>query len=243
MVDPQTRGERRSSAPDLPGALDVLVVDDSPDYRRLIERFLHDSPHHLEEAENGAVAVQKFIAGEFNLVLMDIEMPVLDGYSATKAIRLWEREVGRPRTPIVALTACALQEHRRQSLEAGCDSHYKKPISKPDLLRLIGSYTGTEPIYVEVDGGVADLIGGYLDNCRKETRRLHEALAGCDFDLIRQIGHNLKGTGASFGFERISAIGIAVELAAEQRDSVAIGRMIAEVADFLDRVVWMPADR
>src|SRR3989475_10821152 len=95
---------------------------------------LFRSPHHLDLADNGAIAVAKFRARGFDLVLMDMQMPVLDGYAATRKIRQWEEEIGRPPTPIIALTAFALQEEIRKSLDAGCTAHLTKPSKKATLL-------------------------------------------------------------------------------------------------------------
>ena len=73
-------------------------------------------------------------------MLMDMQMPVMDGYTATRLIRLWEAEKRRPRTPIVALTAYALTEDEGKSFEAGCDGHLTKPIKKEHLLEAITRY-------------------------------------------------------------------------------------------------------
>jgi len=94
----------------------------------------------LDIAENGAVAVEKFRAGVYDLVLMDIQMPVMDGYNATTAIRSWELEQRRTPTPIVALTANAFQSEVDHSLSAGCTVHLTKPIKKQVLLDAIRKY-------------------------------------------------------------------------------------------------------
>src|SRR6266852_1229830 len=95
------------------------------------------TPYHLEEAEDGQQAIDKFIAGRFDLVLMDIQMPNVDGYEATERIRGWEREHGRARTPVVALTASALEDAADRTRAAGCDAHVTKPVKKSTLLNAI----------------------------------------------------------------------------------------------------------
>lgn len=82
------------------------------------------------------------------------------------------------------------------------------------------------------------LVDAYLDSRRQERERLPEALAAGDFESIQSIGHNLKGTGSTFGFEGLSEIGTALEAAAERRDPSGIRVAIAELTDFLERVVW-----
>ena len=121
--------------------LRILLAEDSPDNRLLVQSYLKRTPHHLDLADNGAIAVAKFRARGFDLVLMDMQMPVLDGYAATRKIRQWEKEIGRTPTPIIALTAFALQEEIRKSLDAGCTAHLTKPIKKAILLNAIQEYT------------------------------------------------------------------------------------------------------
>jgi two-component system sensor histidine kinase/response regulator len=117
--------------------LEILIADDSPDNRALIRAYLKNTPYRLEEAADGEEAVNKFIAGKFDLVLMDIQMPIVDGYEAASTIRGWERANNRRRTPIVALTASALEEAVHRSKSAGCDTHVTKPVKKSTLLHAI----------------------------------------------------------------------------------------------------------
>src|SRR5208282_5618905 len=88
----------------------------------------------------------KFIAGKFDLVLMDIQMPIVDGYEATTRIRGWERANNRHRTPIVALTASALEEAVHRAKAAGCDAHVTKPVKKFTLLDAIRNAIEANPL-------------------------------------------------------------------------------------------------
>jgi PAS domain S-box-containing protein len=117
--------------------LRVLLAEDSPDNRMLIEAYLKNTPHRLETAENGEVAVRRFTAGRHDLILMDMLMPVMDGYEAVREIRRWQAECGMPPVPIIALTASALKEDVQRSLAAGCDLHVSKPVKKAVLLAAI----------------------------------------------------------------------------------------------------------
>jgi PAS domain S-box-containing protein len=125
--------------------LAILLVEDLEDNRDLIELFLKGLPYRLDMAENGAVGLQKFQSGTYNLVLMDIQMPVMDGYQATNAIRTWERAQRREMTPIIALSANAFKEDIDKSLDAGCNAHLTKPIKKQTLLEAICRYAGMNP--------------------------------------------------------------------------------------------------
>ena len=115
----------------------ILLADDSIDNRLLIRAYLGKTGYGLDEAENGQVAVDKLTSGRYDLVLMDIQMPVMDGFTAVRRIRQLEREHNSRHTPIIALTASTFDETVRKALEAGCDSHLGKPLKRSTLLRVI----------------------------------------------------------------------------------------------------------
>lgn len=115
----------------------ILLVDDMEDNRLLITLFMKGTTYRLDTAENGAVAVDKLQCGTYDLVLMDIQMPVMDGYQATSAIRAWEQSQKRDATPIIALTAHAFKEDIDKSQDAGCNAHLTKPIRKKTFLEAI----------------------------------------------------------------------------------------------------------
>ncbi|WP_227657591.1 PAS domain S-box protein [Candidatus Magnetaquicoccus inordinatus] len=115
----------------------ILLVDDSEENRLLIAAYLKNAAYALQIAENGKSALEMMRLHSFDLVLMDVQMPVMDGYSATRTWREIEKQEHRPRLPIFALTAYALQEDIAQSLEAGFDQHIAKPIKKKTLLEMI----------------------------------------------------------------------------------------------------------
>ncbi|GAB6040280.1 PocR ligand-binding domain-containing protein [Endothiovibrio diazotrophicus] len=122
------------------GPLRILLAEDSEDNAILVRAFLKESGHTLEVVEDGKQALARVQAAPFDLVLMDMQMPVMDGYAATRAIRRWEREQGRRPLPILALTAYALEGDDRKSLEAGCDDHLTKPLSRRKLLESVARY-------------------------------------------------------------------------------------------------------
>jgi PAS domain S-box-containing protein len=121
--------------------LRVLVADDSADNCLLIQAMLKRVGCRLDQAENGEVAFRKFISGNYDVVLLDIHMPVMDGYAAARKIRQWEREHNRGHTPIIALTASVLDEEIVKSFEAGCDTHISKPVHRQTLLAAIDGVT------------------------------------------------------------------------------------------------------
>ena len=113
----------------------ILVVDDSFDNRTLVMQFLRSVGASVEMANNGKEGVEKALTGKFDLVLMDLQMPVMDGYAATKELRRRGYE-----GPIVALTAHAMKDERRRCLEGGFNEHLSKPIDRASLSRTIARY-------------------------------------------------------------------------------------------------------
>jgi len=120
----------------------VLLVEDSPDNQMLIRSYLKETHYQIDVADHGSIALEKVKNGHFDLILMDMNMPVMDGYEATSRIRAWEREHDLSHVPIIALTALALKEDGKKILEAGCDTHLTKPIKKQTLLEVLQAYDG-----------------------------------------------------------------------------------------------------
>ncbi len=114
--------------------LKILLVEDNPDNRLLIEAFLKKTPVEIDTAENGQIAVDKFKDNRYDIVLMDMQMPVMDGFTATKAIRDWEKKNHRSETPILALTAYAMKGDRSKTMGVGCSDYLTKPVKKEKLL-------------------------------------------------------------------------------------------------------------
>ncbi len=122
-------------------ALRILLVEDNPDNRLLIKAYLKKLPYELDEAENGQIAVDKFQQLNYDVVLMDVQMPIMDGHEATRTIRAWESENDRQPTPIISLTAHAFKEEIDRCMEAGCNAHLSKPVKKATLISTIQTYT------------------------------------------------------------------------------------------------------
>jgi len=122
--------------------LKILLVEDNPDNRLLIKAFLKKLPIEIDEAENGQIAVNRFKNNKYDVVLMDMQMPVMDGYTATKTIRKWEEKEDKESTSILALTAYAMKEDRDKTLKAGCSDYLTKPIKKDKLFEAIRRLSG-----------------------------------------------------------------------------------------------------
>jgi len=243
----------------------ILLAEDSADNRLLIRAYLQALPYQIDEAADGETAIVRFMAGEYDAVLMDIQMPVMDGYAAARSIRQWEQREGRAPTPIIALTASALDEAVRRSLEAGCNSHLSKPVRKATLVKALeqalaavpahsaypggenGGYAGKEngsraeegppsTLRANVRADLQPLIGKFLEHKRADLEQLNAALETSDFATIAWLGHRLRGEGGSYGLDRISEIGAQLEVAAMGGDRDGAGLLRDALTDYLARV-------
>jgi PAS domain S-box-containing protein len=126
-------------------SLRILIAEDSPDNRLLVQLYLEGSPHTLTFVNHGGEAVEAVASKEFDIVLMDVQMPVMDGLTATSTIRAMEVAKSGRSVPILALSANARPEDVESSLAAGCNAHLSKPISKHRLLEALDGYSKTPP--------------------------------------------------------------------------------------------------
>jgi CheY-like chemotaxis protein len=125
-------------------ALRILVAEDSDDSFLLFKAYMRGQPHSVARAINGEVAVELATTGAFDLIFMDIRMPVMDGYTATRRIRELETGKDRRRVPIVVLSAEDLRAQRREGALVGCSGHLSKPLRKHELLEAIRVYSVVE---------------------------------------------------------------------------------------------------
>ncbi len=227
-------------------ALKILLAEDHKNNQIIVQAFLKNTPYHLDVVPDGREAVEKFKSGVYDLVLMDIQMPVMDGHTATRAIRQWEQERGRVPTPILALTAHALKEEARNSLKAGCNAHLTKPIQKNSLLKSIYEHThggtiaaGKEtapPARVPVDPDVRELVPDFLGDMRRFCEKMRVDLEEGDFAAVQSMGHSIRGSGGSYGFHTITDIGRQIEDDAKMRNAQTLQKHIDELSRYLETV-------
>jgi PAS domain S-box-containing protein len=235
----------------------VLVAEDGEDNRALLQYFLRGEPVTVQFAENGQVAVDMVLGGsEFDLIFMDLDMPVLDGYAATAKIREWQGSQGICATPIIALSAHALEELVRASLEAGCNAHLAKPVERAVLIDTLYRYTaagqavkvaetvklieGVKPIEPpeetaqELAPEIAALVPQYLASKWRQMEDARESLLQHDIEPVRRFGHNLRGTGRGYGFPPLEKIGKDLEAAAKAGEESRIAEQLDNLRRFLD---------
>jgi len=199
----------------------VLIAEDSPDNAFLLKAYLLDQPVEPTIAANGSEAVERFQKEHFDLVLMDLQMPGMDGLSATRAIRHWEQSHRRKRTPIVMLTADAGEEKAKSSIEAGCDGHLTKPVTHAVLLTVIARHTTSRnwkrPRRAPLKT-IEEMRPAYLEERRNDVLRLRDALLAEDWEEASRIGHAMIGSGSVAGYPVLTDLGRRIERAAKQKD-------------------------
>jgi len=216
----------------------VLLCEDSQDNAFLIRAYLKDAPYLIEHARDGQAGVDLFRKELFNVVLMDIQMPVLDGHAATRQMREWEAASKQLTTPIIALTAHALEEERERCTVSGFTAFLSKPIRKSQLLTALATHCAITDT-VQQDFGVPPeiqaLVPQYLEGRLKDLHLLSQALSGKDYETIRIIGHNIKGTGAAYGFPALTVAGAIIESAAKNRDDDGIRDSMGDVQKAIEK--------
>ncbi|MBF0189050.1 MAG: response regulator, partial [Magnetococcales bacterium] len=130
-------GAQEGESTPLPRPLEILLVDDAMDNRLLVKAFLKRTEHVIVEAEDGVSALEQFSQRPFDLILLDIQMPIMDGYAVARRIREMEQERGSDPVHIMALTAHAMKDVTERVHAAGCDQCVTKPVSKQRFLEEI----------------------------------------------------------------------------------------------------------
>ena len=239
--------------------LRVLVAEDNTTNRIIAIKMIEKFGHVAEGAENGREAVESLRGMPYDIVLMDCQMPIMDGFEATRVIRDPGSRVRNPRIPIIALTAHAMKGDRELCLEAGMDDYLSKPVNPQELSAALdrwsahGSHSG---VVAETGSSVAqggprdfdregflertmgdrdlatEIAAAFLADAPATFAQLSAAIDSGDAEASRKFAHTLKGSSANMGGEKFSEIAARMESAGKQRDSGALSKLLpdAEVA-------------
>ena len=221
----------------------ILLVEDNEVNRKLIQKILAKEDYTIKTAVNGADAIQILESETFDLVLMDIQMPVMDGYEATRLIKSDERTSA---IPVVALTAHAMKGEKEKILGAGFDGYLTKPVKKEELIREIAvhlrkaalpSAPGDEQQTGEApDEELMEIYREFDMSLSVRHGELSKAAAAKDYDILYRIGHDLKGSGGAFGREKISMIGSQIETAAKEKNDSIVQFLLNSLAEEIERI-------
>lgn len=229
------------------GGLRVLVADDSASNVLLLKRFLMNAGHQVETAPDGGAVLVKFFPGAFDLVILDMRMPVLNGYAVAREIRARETAAAwAPPVPIIALTGNSQPDEIQRSREAGCTLFLGKPFFKADLLNLVAQASQGAPRAFAADASphpdpdIADMVPLFLERRRQEMPLITQALGRGEYEAVEEFGHKTAGAGGSYGFPQISMLGKRIESAAKARDGTAAGLGLKELAAYLQTLSVAP---
>jgi len=253
--------ERRLTLSPVRRVSTVLVAEDNPINRRLVMLLLRDLAEQVDFVETGLEAVRRYEAASYDCILMDCQMPEMDGYEATRRIRALEAERGRPRTPIVAMTANALAGDREACLEAGMDEYLSKPLRSDDLANVLRGIAERQPVLVseraeppraqtwlerlrdalgpEVAGEI--LMMGYptLSELLDEGRR---AADSDDWVKVGRVAHAANGAAGTLCLDELRENCVRLEIVARAKDTQKLPDAMAAWTDSMYQVLdWLSA--
>ena len=226
----------------------ILLVEDNPVNQRVAQRILQNLAAEVTIANNGAEALERIADSTFDAVLMDCQMPVMDGFTATRRIRELELSSGAKRLPIIALTANVMSEDRENCIAAGMDAHLGKPIEPAQVIEALSRFLKAPATAPAIDrGALKALTGGDAqferelaetfvssgDQCLAE---IIAALKASDFDTVRKRAHSLKGASANIHARELSQAASSLENAVRENALPAIGGLVTELSEKLAAV-------
>ena len=224
----------------VPKKAKILIVEDNEANRLLFKKMLEKMGHEVKVVENGKIAVEIMSKEKFDMVFMDMQMPIMDGYTATRKLRKKGIE-----TPIIALTAHTLRGDEEKALIAGCDGYLGKPVKRKDLLDAVRKFLDlkkNEEIGNEENPDIEDASSAFNGRvevfAKKMGLSMEEALTMFkeygkfieeriefiqkkikeeDFESLAIEGHSLKGSGSMYSVEEVSKLGLSIEKSAKEQ--------------------------
>ena len=218
----------------------VLVVDDDEYNRLIVRRYLPTPPFSVETAVNGQDAVESMQRHWPDCLLVDLEMPVMDGLQVIAWVRRQEAEAGRPRCMVVMLSSHDERSTIELCLAAGADHYLSKPASREALwsvLRMgIAPAAGASPPRVAVDPDLADTVPEFLASRREIADGMQDALRRGDRESLRALAHKAGGGLALYGFEEAAARCRQIEALAREGDATELAMLVGWVREYLRTV-------
>ncbi len=246
----------------IPGS--VLLVEDGEANRKMLGLIMRRAGATVVTAENGQIGVELASNQHFDVIVMDMQMPVMDGYTATRTLR----ENGFT-VPIIALTAHAMRGDEKRCLDAGCSNYLTKPVESEDLLAAIakafnsGSSSGSsdpkneskrqieagiesnEAIVCELpidDPEIREIVGEFLDELDTNLKAMRTAFDEEDIEAVGRGAHWLKGSGAVLGFSVLSEVAAKLQDYAREGDVDAVATGLKSLESLYSRISWKKAE-
>jgi PAS domain S-box-containing protein len=231
----------------------VLLAEDNEINALLASTILEEAGYSVEAVQNGAEAVDAVQRSAFDLVLMDVQMPVMDGLQATRLIRALPGPAGE--VPIIALTANAMRSDQDSCLEAGMNDFVSKPLDPDDFLNVVGRFAAAEPVTshgeaapepadappdldeAQLDGltrlmpphRLATIIRSFLTSAQSRLQRIEACAQSMDLATMAREAHDLKGVSGNFGARRVQLLADRLEQAAKAGDAGEVAALALEV--------------
>jgi len=204
----------------------ILLAEDDPSGQKLMRHLLNQLGYQVDLAGTGKQVLAHLKKSQYDIILMDMEMPVMDGFTATKEIRKMEKYKD---LPIIALTAHAMKEHRIKTLDAGCSDYISKPVNREKLDEILTKYSVRKKKVVKKakedakkkaekavtqqsdDDVMAELTSFFVSDLGQRIQQFKEDVENKNTDEVVRFGHSLKGTAGSYGFPQFSKLGGEIE--------------------------------
>jgi signal transduction histidine kinase/FixJ family two-component response regulator len=237
----QARVSETGAAPsDLAGT--VLLVEDNADNQRLVSLYLRHLGATVTVAENGLEAVQKATGAMYDLVLMDMQMPVMDGLEATRSLR----DKGYT-GPVIALSAGAMRSDIDGYLEAGCNGFLSKPLVRAEFNEVVSRYlhaaeapAGQQESIVscilEDAPEMAELVEKFIEQLPAMLGSIDEAWKAGDWQMLKARAHDLKGMGGSYGFPQLTEVARRIESELVEQNHDGIAPLVGEMWTLFQRI-------
>ncbi len=221
----------------------IFVVDDSHEIRNLLENYLRKENYRLIFAENGRDALREFDKNAVSMVLLDMQMPVFDGYETAAELR----KIGFEK-PIIALTGSDSSSEYEKCLASGCSDFLLKPFKKQDVLQILEQNL-SKPESIEqlpdcakqtvfIDSEILDLVPDYLQTRYEDVSKLRHFIKVGNTEAIHTISHQMKGSGAGYGFYEITALGKEIETAVKTTDFPQILKLTDDLENYLNQITY-----
>jgi CheY-like chemotaxis protein len=217
----------------------VLLTDDSIDNQKLVSMYLEHAGLAVTVASNGEEAVEQALQGDFDLILMDIQMPVMDGLEATATLR----DIG-DRTPVIALTATAMKADMLRCRQAGCDGFLAKPIDRRCFYMTLSEYlpeasaSGEKP---GADNGdteaFLELVKSFISGLPTQLEEMTAAQNGGSWQQLAAAAHKLKGMGGSFGHPELTELAAQLEAAAKRGSAEESEKLVATLRQRVSELI------
>lgn len=221
----------------------LLIAEDNHDNCALLQIYLQESPFHLEFAHNGEEVLKKVQASSFDMILMDIYMPIMNGLETLKRLRANEHQSKKQPVPVILLTASTPGELLNDWETLGIHDYLAKPFTKDDLLKKLSIedpstswISNSNRNTVFISKSLEPIFYSFWSNQKKEVLKMESALKESDFETIDHLAHSFKGVTGSYGVPFLCDIGDHIQKAAEQSDKSTLKILFDQAKKYLNEV-------